>query len=180
MIFATVGTQLPFDRLLLSLDSWAAGRPDIPVLAQTGTSRLRFQNIATVGHVSQAEFRARMTEARVVVGHAGMGTILTAAELGKPLILMPRLARYGEHRNDHQLDTLREMARLSNVTVARSEEELHAQLDSALAGDFEADRRRDLVTAVATRPLLDFVREFVWKDRPVSGHADATTPRAAA
>jgi UDP-N-acetylglucosamine transferase subunit ALG13 len=48
-----------------------------------------------------------------------MGTILSAAELGKPVILMPRRAKFGEHRNDHQQDTALEMARLSNVTVVR-------------------------------------------------------------
>jgi hypothetical protein len=67
-----------------------------------------------------------------------MGTILTAAELGKPLILMPRRAKFGEHRNDHQQDTVREMARLSNVSVVEDGEALHLELDRALARGFEA------------------------------------------
>jgi len=180
MIFATVGTQLPFDRLLLSLDGWAATRPDVPVMAQTGASTQRFRNIATVGHVSQSEFRTRLREARVVVAHAGMGTILTAAELGKPLILMPRLARFGEHRNDHQLDTVSEMARLSNVTVAETGEDLHARLDALMARGVETPGRHDLITADAAEPLLDFVREFVWRGEPMSGEVGASDQRAAA
>jgi hypothetical protein len=67
-----------------------------------------------------------------------MGTILSAAELGKPLILMPRRAKFGEHRNDHQQDTALEMARLTNVTVVEDGEALHTELDMALARGFEA------------------------------------------
>jgi UDP-N-acetylglucosamine transferase subunit ALG13 len=68
-----------------------------------------------------------------------MGTILSAAELGKPVILMPRRAKFGEHRNDHQQDTAREMARLSNVTVAEDGEALHA---AARHGCWRAASRR--------------------------------------
>ncbi|MGP1358348.1 glycosyltransferase [Roseicyclus sp.] len=174
MIFATVGTQLPFDRLLLGLDGWAARNPGVPVLAQAGASRRRFRHIETVGHLGQAEFRARLGAARLVVAHAGMGTILTAAELGKPLILMPRRAKFGEHRNDHQQDTVREMARLSNVSVVEDGEALHLELDRALARGFEVacTRTPDASDAPgapgandALHPLIDVIRAFVW-DRP--------------
>jgi hypothetical protein len=98
-----------------------------------------------------------------------MGTILSAAELGKPLILMPRRAKFGEHRNDHQQDTVREMARLSNVTVVDDGEALHAELDVALARGFEAPRWRAQAGGEALDPLLEVVREFVWNQpRPDS------------
>jgi hypothetical protein len=79
-----------------------ANHPDVPVLAQIGASQRRFPAIKTAPQLSQAAFRAQIEAARLVVAHAGMGTILTAAELGKPLILMPRRAKFNEHRNDHQ------------------------------------------------------------------------------
>lgn len=162
MIFATVGTQLPFDRLLQGLDSWAERNPNIPVLAQTGATRRRFRNIETVEHLGQSEFRVRFDAARLVVAHAGMGTILSAAETGKPLILMPRRAKFGEHRNDHQQDTAREMMRLSNVSVAEDGEALHLALDLAAARGFQLPRS-DLTGGVATLdPLLDVIRDFVW------------------
>lgn len=162
MIFATVGTQLPFDRLLLGLDSWAASRPGVHIVAQAGASRRSFRHIETVSRLSQDAFLARLQEARLVVAHAGMGTILSAAELGKPLILMPRRAKFGEHRNDHQQDTVREMARLSNVTVVDDGEALHAELDATLARGFEAPRTRVQAGCEALDPLLEVVREFVW------------------
>ena len=54
-----------------------------------------------------------------------------AAELGKPIVIMARLARYGEHRTDHQLVTATEMSRLSNVFVAQDPEDLARQIDIA-------------------------------------------------
>jgi UDP-N-acetylglucosamine transferase subunit ALG13 len=176
MIFATVGTQLPFDRLLVGLDRWAAANSGIPVLAQVGASQRRFRHIETVGQLSLTEFRARFEAASLVVAHAGMGTILSAAELGKPVILMPRRTKFGEHRNDHQQDTAREMARLSNVTVAEDGEALHAALDMAVARGFEAPCMRAPLGGADLYPLIDVIRDFVW-NAPEAATSRSAMPR---
>jgi len=172
MIFATVGTQLPFDRLLVGLDSWAALNPGVQVVAQCGESRRPVRHIETVAHLSQADFRARLQAAKLVVAHAGMGTILSASEMGKPIILMPRRAKFGEHRNEHQRDTAVEMARLSNVTVVEDGEALHAALDAALARGFDTSATKVDLGSEALAPLIDVVRAFVW-NRPSEGRAAA-------
>lgn len=178
MIFATVGTQLPFDRLLAGLDRWAALNPGIPILAQTGRTARTFRHISAVRDLDQTAFRARFTEARLVVAHAGMGTILSATELGKPVILMPRLARFGEHRNDHQRDTAAEMARLSNVTVVEDGEALHAALDAARARGFAFVS--DIPgTSQAAAPLIAALRDFVWSDGAPAARASGAYGRRA-
>lgn len=164
MIFATVGTQLPFDRLLLGLNSWAMRNPDVPVFAQSGTSARSFSHIKTVSHLSQSDFQARFEAARLVVAHAGMGSILSASELGKPIILMPRRAKFREHRNDHQQDTAKKMARLSNVTVVQDGEALHQALDYALSGGFEIAPERVVSEANEFDLLIEAVRDFVWSE----------------
>jgi UDP-N-acetylglucosamine transferase subunit ALG13 len=170
MIFATVGTQLPFDRLLDALDAWAGRNRGIPVVAQTGATRRVFANLRTVTSLGQAEFMAQVAAARLIVSHAGMGTILSAAELGKPVILMPRLARFGEHRNDHQIDTAAEMARLSNVTVVDEPAALEAALEAGL-GRAAALATDTVPGAIASRsaaaPLVAELRDFVWNAAPV-------------
>jgi UDP-N-acetylglucosamine transferase subunit ALG13 len=178
MIFATVGTQLPFDRMLAGLDTWAARNPDIPVLAQTGRTARSFGHLSTVSGLDQAAFRAHLIQARLVVAHAGMGTILSAAELGKPVILMSRLARFGEHRNDHQRDTASDMARLSNVTVAEDGVALHAALDRARARDF-AFEMLPSGTSASSDALIDTLRAFVWEaDSPRSASISGMEARA--
>ncbi|THD82303.1 glycosyl transferase family 28 [Aliigemmobacter aestuarii] len=159
MIFATVGTQLPFDRLLLALDTWAALHLEVPVIAQTGQSSKTYTHLQTCAHLDQRAFADTFAAARVVVAHAGMGTILTALDLGKPLILMPRRADLGEHRNDHQQDTAAEMAQLSNVTVVQSSAALCVALDRALAAPRAVG---DVPVAAEPKALIEAVRSFIW------------------
>src|SRR5690349_506002 len=90
MIFVTVGAQMPFDRLVRCVDHWAAGRGRRDVFAQIGPTAWRPENIEFVQFMEPPEFRARVTEAKAVVAHAGMGSIITALELGKPILVMPR------------------------------------------------------------------------------------------
>lgn len=162
MIFATVGTQLPFDRLLQGLEAWASRNPNVPILAQTGACTRTFSHIQTVRHLTQVEFRARLESARLVVAHAGMGTILSASELGKPVILMPRRSKFNEHRNDHQLDTANEMKRLSNVTVVDDGEALHQALDLAVSVGFESVPASQSSGSQELAPLIEEIRKFVW------------------
>ena len=74
MIFATIGTQLPFDRLLTGLDTWAAHNPGVPIVAQTGSTRRTFRHLDAVTAMPQAEFRRHLQAARLVVAHAGMAS----------------------------------------------------------------------------------------------------------
>lgn len=162
MIFATVGTQLPFDRLLQALETWAARNPNVPVLAQSGDCTRKFAHVQTIRHLTQTEFSAALSSARLIVAHAGMGTILSASELGKPVILMPRRAKFDEHRNDHQLDTANEMRRLSNVTVVDDGEALHQALDLAVSLGFESGQASLSSIGQELDPLIEEVRKFVW------------------
>ncbi|OZB19064.1 MAG: hypothetical protein B7X55_04055 [Rhodobacterales bacterium 34-62-10] len=172
MIFATVGTQLPFDRLLSALNDWAHLNPNVPVTAQTGAIRTQYAHLTCHTHLDQAAFAAQMAQASVIVAHAGMGTILAAAEAGKPVILMPRRAAYGEHRNDHQLATAAEMAVLSNVTVIDDARDLGAALATTLAATLAKTATvQPRLAATASPRLLDTLKDFIWLEntRPARG-----------
>jgi len=128
MIFMTVGTQLPFDRLAKEVDAWAGAR-QMEVFAQVGASDLELRRITAVPNLEPQEFEAKMREATAVISHAGMGTILTALQLRKPIVIMPRLAAFKEHRNDHQLATARQLQGRPGILIAMDASELWAQLD---------------------------------------------------
>lgn len=134
MILLTIGTQLPFDRLVHALDNLAPVL-DEPIFGQVGTSVYKPKNFMAVSSVSPVEFEQNFREARVVVAHAGIGTILTAQKYRKPIILMPRRAEFGEHRNDHQLATCAQLGNKTGIYVTTDE-----------AGLLELLQRRDLVT----------------------------------
>ena len=156
MIFATVGTQLPFNRLIRTLDEWAASNPEVEVFAQTGTTQYVPGSINWQSRMSPKEFELKLKQCSMVVAHAGIGSIISAMELGKPIIVMPRKASLSEHRNDHQLATAEEFRRKQLVQVAFDASSLKEQLD---AMDF-------LATGVSLVPqaspeLLGKLRDFI-------------------
>jgi UDP-N-acetylglucosamine transferase subunit ALG13 len=129
VIFVTVGTQLPFDRMIAAVDRWAGAHPGCEVFAQVGPTELVPQHIQFREYITPDECRERMASATAIVAHAGMGTVLSALELGRPLLIVPRRATLGEHRNEHQLATARRFAERGGVAVALDEHDLPARLD---------------------------------------------------
>ena len=132
MIFVTVGMQLPFDRLIRAMDEIALDL-SIPVIAQTGSGRFKPENMETHQSISPAEFDDLAKRASLIVSHAGIGTVLAARRLRKPLVLLPRQSRLGEHRNDHQLATANQLIGRPGIYVAMEVEELRASIEQALA-----------------------------------------------
>jgi len=130
VIFVTVGGQLPFDRLVHTVDRWSMRQPSANVFAQIGASDRPPAHIQWDRFLSPDEFEAKAREAEVLVAHAGMGSILTAFELEKPIIVMPRRANLGEHRNDHQWATVKNLGSHDGITVATDEEALLHELDN--------------------------------------------------
>ena len=75
------------------------------------------------------EFTRRVEECSVLVAHAGMGSILTALQYGKPILVMPRHAAKGETRNDHQIATAQQLGERPGIEVAVDEREIADKLD---------------------------------------------------
>lgn len=134
MIFVTVGTQLPFERLVSAVDEWVGRQTARPeVLAQVGSGRADYENLECVRSLDGKRYAEVISAARLIVAHAGTGSILTALDLGVPVIVVPRDDRRGEHRDDHQIQTARQLERMGLVTVAWSETDLPALIERALA-----------------------------------------------
>ncbi|CAA0105584.1 Uncharacterised protein [Zhongshania aliphaticivorans] len=104
MIFVTVGTQLGFPRLIQMVDELAE-QLGLGVVAQIGNTTYVPQNVEYHPSMTPEVYDACFEKADLIIGHAGIGTILAAKKMKKPLIILPRLAIMGEHRNDHQLAT---------------------------------------------------------------------------
>jgi UDP-N-acetylglucosamine transferase subunit ALG13 len=156
MIFATVGAQGPFDRLIRAIDAWAGLRNRPDVFAQIGSSKYRPIHIETTPFINSTEFRSRVEKAQLIVAHAGMGSIITALELGKPIIVMPRRGDLKETRNDHQIATARYLKEQGRVMVAFSEQELFELLDN-----MDGIRGGTCIERQAPSPFLTMIREFI-------------------
>jgi UDP-N-acetylglucosamine transferase subunit ALG13 len=156
MIFATVGTQGQFDRLIRTVDEWAGSHERADVFAQTGPSDYHAKHIRTERFITPAEFRNRVEAASLVISHAGMGSIITALELGKRIIVVPRRASLGEHRNDHQVATAKYFAAQGRIEVAFEERELANKLDQ-----FDGLNRCERLRGEASPQLILTIRTFI-------------------
>jgi UDP-N-acetylglucosamine transferase subunit ALG13 len=132
LIFVTVGSQGSFDRLIQAVDEWAAltGRSD--VFAQIGKAKYIPTHIRFTEFVDPLEFKRLVQEAWLVVAHAGIGSIISALEAAKPIVVMPRRAEFREQRNDHQVATARHFEAKGQIIVAYEEQSLAERLDYAL------------------------------------------------
>ena len=71
-----------------------------------------------------------MEKASKVISHAGIGSITMALDAAKPLLVMPRLRRYGEVVNDHQVDIARKFGQCGYLLAAYDIEELPEKIQS--------------------------------------------------
>lgn len=159
MIFVTVGAQMTFDRLVGWVDDWAAKRDRDDVVAQIGPSDYVPRQLQVIPFMTPPEFRARLEAADIVIAHAGMGSIINALELGKPILVVPRHGEWNETRNDHQIATARRLGAEGLVQVADSAEELERALER-----MEPQTSPARIAAQAQPELLDRLRSFALGD----------------
>jgi len=170
MIFVTVGTDGPFDRLIRAVDLWAAQAGRTDVFAQIGKSTLKPRFIQYAEFLEPPEFQDRFMAARLVISHAGMGTILTALRYGKPLLVMPRRAGLGEQRNDHQLATARRLSAMGKIVVAFDEPELMAML-----GTVDELAARESTGPYAQPALLAAIHDYIHSEDPAYERASGAS-----
>jgi UDP-N-acetylglucosamine transferase subunit ALG13 len=156
MIFVTVGSDLPFDRLVREVDAWARKTQRHDIFAQIGETDWKPTFVPYRKFLDPAEFQRHLSTASVVISHSGMGTILSALSFEKPILVFPRLASLREARNDHQLATSRYLSNLGKIKVAFDEAALRHELDQ-----LDALRAAPRIQAHADENLLAALRNFI-------------------
>lgn len=158
MIFVTVGTQLSFDRLIKAIEKWAIEQNYSDCVFQVGEQGYRPKIGKVFDFISGKEADEYFNNADVVIGHAGMGTILSCLSEGKPLVVMPRLYSLNEHRNDHQLATYTKLKELAGLHPADDETMLADAINSALA----ATASQGQLNHIAPPQITDYIKKIVF------------------
>jgi len=161
MIFVTVGSQLAFDRLIKAVDEWAAENKAQEIYAQIGISNYQPKNFEFCQTMTPDQYIECLSKADFVVAHAGMGTIISALEFGKVLLLLPRLACNGEHRNDHQLATATRLSHFGNISVADNEAELLVAMSDLVRQGTSLEKKIQTEVSV---DLIKAIKRFVNED----------------
>lgn len=163
MIFLTTGTQLPFDRLVRALDDWVeVANPSCEIFGQVLPDRhdpYVPKSFRPVERLSPTEYAEVFDRARLIVSHAGMGTILTALTQGKQICVMPRQVKYKEHRNDHQLATIEKLRAHPGLFRARDEHQLPGCLDAAMKAT--GTTRTTTIDRFAPEEFTGSLRKFI-------------------
>lgn len=137
MIVVTLGTQrFPMNRLIEAMDKIAPGLEE-EVFVQTGNSTYIPKNCQYQNFVDAKEFQKKIEECSVLVTHAGVGTIMRGINVGKPVVVVPRLAQYHEHVDDHQVQIAKAFAQKGCVLYCEELEQLQEMLNTAKTYQFK-------------------------------------------
>lgn len=163
-VFVTVGTDHHiFTRLLDWIGQWAAEHPDAAVVVQHGTGPAP-AGCENHEFLTMDEMRGHISAADAVICSSGPGAVMDARELGRLPIAVPRLQRFGEHVDDHQVAFAQHLDRHGIARCAHDAPQLSALLDEV------ADHPERFRLDVADRPQPsgiaaagDLVDELVWR-----------------
>ena len=160
MIFLTVGTQFPFDRLVKAVDeAIGQGLLEEEIWAQIGQSSYQPRNFKkSANFLEKNVFDQWMQKASKVISHAGIGSITPALDEAKPLLVMPRLRRYGEVVNNHQVEIIRKFEKRGYLLAAYDVKELPEKIEALKS--FEPQKRNIQAEKVAKR-ISKFLNQLV-------------------
>jgi beta-1,4-N-acetylglucosaminyltransferase len=159
--FVTVGNATDgFRRLLDAAERLAAaGTLPGPVVMQTGNNPgFVSRHAAARAFMPMEEFEDHVRRARLVIAHAGAGSVLHTLAAGKVPVVMPRRARYGEIIDDHQVELVEHLARGGRVIPAWEPADLPEAVRAALArADAPAQKPADDLVRVVSECLAELL-----------------------
>lgn len=164
MIFVSLGThERPFLRLVKEMDRLSReGMIKERIVVQLGFTDYKFRSrkIESEKYMSQKKFDRAFGDAEIIITHGGSGNILDAVSQGKPVVAVPRLSKFGEHVNDHQLQIVKEMEKMGNVFAVYEIEKLFEAIKKAKdAGAKKVKRKAPEIFGIIEKALEKWDKE---------------------
>lgn len=156
MIFITLGSQkFQFNRLLQAVDELIdKGVIKEEIFAQIGYSDYKPRNYAYKEFLDRDEFAAQEGKCEILITHGGTGAIMGAVKKGKKVIAVPRLAKYGEHVDDHQLQLIAQFKNQNLICGLSDCSELEDGLKYVKEHDFNSYQSN-------TKRIIESIESFV-------------------
>lgn len=127
MIFVTVGTfNMQFERLLNEIESLNL---EDEVIIQSGYNEFTSNKYIVKKFMEKDEFKNNLIKADIVICHGGVGSILEALSLDKKIIAIPRLSKYNEHVDDHQIEIINKFTKDKYILSSTNEKEISILID---------------------------------------------------
>ena len=130
MIFLTLGSfPLSFNRFVKAVDEGIHnGLIKEDIFGQIGHTEYEPKYFPFSRMLEKEDFDKRIKDADAILSHAGIGNIFLALSFEKPILVFPRLRRYKEMVNDHQLETADKFEAEGYILVANNEQELYSKI----------------------------------------------------
>lgn len=158
VIFASVGSIMPFDRLVRAVDEWAASNPGRDVFLQIGEGEYEPRHVPWVRLMPHDEYQRRLAGCSLFVAHVGMGSILQAMEERKPMLALARHRSLGEHTTDHQLHTAARFSNVPGLKVVADENDLKMEMSAHISRPMQQTAG---ISPYASQELLDNIADFL-------------------
>lgn len=125
MIFVTLGTQkFRFNRFVEYLDRYIKdSKLDEEVVIQSGFTVVESEHLKVYDFMSKEAYEEKLSKCRVLITHAGVGSIINGLKKGKKIIVMPRMKKYDEHIDDHQFQIATKFSQLGYILSCNSYDE---------------------------------------------------------
>lgn len=151
MIFVTVGIHHhSFERLLRRVDIIARDNQIEDVFMQTGYTKYVPKNCEWENFLLPERVKELIQESKVIIAHAGAGTIMTVMKEGRLPIIVPRRKEYNEHNNDHQLDLASRMEKYYKAIVVKDIDTLDIEINNYLKRNtsYNYQRNNNIISAL--------------------------------
>ena len=138
MVFVALGTQkFPFNRLLKAVDDLIEqGQLSGEVFAQVGHSDYIPRYYEYKDFLSKDDFQSCINRCDLLITHSGVATIIAGLKLGKSVVVVPRMAKFGEHVDDHQLQIAQSFSRQNFVLMCEGQNNLAETVRQAKTHSF--------------------------------------------
>lgn len=165
LIFVTVGTTPEdFSRLLRKVDELAEHEIPERVVMQTGYTKYKPKHCEYFQFLEIDEYKKVMRRSKMIITHGGVGSISNSLNLGKRTIVVPRLSKFGEHANNHQLQIARELELEGLVSVVYDINELGRILDEVRNSEPPTQ-----ISHTVCPSAVEIVKEHIDGIRSISG-----------
>ena len=126
MIFVTLGTNdESFERLLKTIDKAIDNKViKDKVIVQAGCTKYESKNMEIFSLIPKEKFEELVEQCDFLITHGGVGSILTGLNKNKKVIAVPRLAKFKEHGNDHQLQIVENFGKMGYIIPVNKMEDL--------------------------------------------------------
>jgi UDP-N-acetylglucosamine transferase subunit ALG13 len=147
MILISCGThEQPFNRLLKKVDGLVGSKKiKEKVIAQIGYSTYLPKNIGYFRFTSFDDMEKLINSSRLVITHGGIGSIFLALRKRKKTIVVPRMKRFGEHSDDHQVQIVRELEKQKMIIGVYNIENLEEAIKRSKNFSFRHIHKKNII-----------------------------------